>query len=217
MLARALAAEKWTARASVDSASYAIVSRFRGHAAARALAPIFARCRAQYPDFDCTSFNYEPGLLELLEKRPAHLLAPGYESWDALLLAAADDVSAGIKAAGLEPATARWGAFNISRIRHPLGGALFGLLGAWLDMPAMPLPGDADAPRVQTPAHGASERFAVSPGREDEGVFHMPGGQSGHPLSPFYRAGHEAWMRGGPAPFLPGPAVWLLTLRAEKK
>ena len=26
----------------------------------------------------------------------------------------------------------------------------------------------------------------------------MPGGQSGHPWSPFYRAGHEAWVRGEP-------------------
>ena len=60
--------------------------------------------------------------------------------------------------------------------------------------------------------HGASERFAVSPGREAEGYFHMPGGQSGHPLSPYYRAGHEAWVRGEATPFLPGPAERSLTL-----
>lgn len=216
MLGRALAREKWTARASVDSVSYTIVSRFREHVAARALSPIFARCRSRYPDFDCTLFNYEPGLWELLEKRPAHLLAPEYESWDELLFAAADDVSRDIKAAGFEPDTAKWGEFNTSRIHHPLGGVLFGLLGGWLNMPADPLPGDADVPRLQSPAHGASERFVVAPGRESEGIFHMPGGQSGHPLSPFYRAGHEDWVRGRATPFLPGPAVHLLTLRAEK-
>ncbi len=38
-----------------------------------------------------------------------------------------------------------------------------------------------------------------------EGYFHMPGGQSGHPLSPFYRAGFAAWAEGRPTPFLPGP------------
>jgi penicillin amidase len=65
---------------------------------------------------------------------------------------------------------------------------------------------------VQTPTHGASERFVVSPGREDEGIFHMPGGQSGHPRSPFYRAGHEAWVKGEATPFLPGPAQHTLTL-----
>ena len=48
-------------------------------------------------------------------------------------------------------------------------------------------------PRVQDGAFGASERFAVSPGHEDQGYFHMPGGQSGHPLSPYYRAGFMDW------------------------
>ena len=79
-------------------------------------------------------------------------------------------------------------------------------------MPAEALPGDWSMPRVQSAAFGASERFAVSPGLEHEGYLHMPGGQSGHPLSPFYRAGHDAWVRGEPTPFLPGPAEHVLTL-----
>ena len=40
----------------------------------------------------------------------------------------------------------------------------------------------------------------------------MPGGQSGHPLSPFYRAGHAAWARGEATSLLPGPAVHTLRL-----
>ena len=60
---------------------------------------------------------------------------------------------------------------------------------------------------------GASERMIVAPGNETEGLFHMPGGQSGHPLSPYYRAGHAAWARGEPTPFLPGEPVHRLTLR----
>jgi penicillin amidase len=40
----------------------------------------------------------------------------------------------------------------------------------------------------------------------------MPAGQSGHPLSPFYRAGHRAWAEGRPAPLLPGPAEHELRL-----
>jgi penicillin amidase len=79
-------------------------------------------------------------------------------------------------------------------------------------MPATEMPGDWSTPRVQSPTFGASERFAVEPGREQDGYFHMPGGQSGHPLSPYYRAGHEAWVKGEPTPFLPGPAERVLTL-----
>jgi penicillin amidase len=44
----------------------------------------------------------------------------------------------------------------------------------------------------------------------------MPCGQSGNPLSPFYRAGHEAWVRGDPTPFLPGPKAHVLTLTPSK-
>jgi penicillin amidase len=66
---------------------------------------------------------------------------------------------------------------------------------------------------VQGPSDGASERFVVSPGREAEGIFEMPGGQSANPLSPYFMAGHESWVRGDPTPFLPGPAQHTLELR----
>ena len=62
--------------------------------------------------------------------------------------------------------------------------------------------------RISEPRSDSS----VSPGREEEGYLHMPGGQSGHPLSPFYRAGHDDWARGEPTPFLPGPARHTLKL-----
>ena len=58
----------------------------------------------------------------------------------------------------------------------------------------------------------AQDRCALSPGKEAEGYFHTPGGQSGHPLSPFYHAGHSAWVRGEPLPFLPGETKHILTL-----
>jgi penicillin G amidase len=70
-------------------------------------------------------------------------------------------------------------------------------------------------PRVQSPGHGASERLVVSPGHEAEGIFHMPGGQSSHPLSPFFRAGHEAWVRGEPTPFLPGKTQYTVRLMPQ--
>jgi penicillin amidase len=86
------------------------------------------------------------------------------------------------------------------------------VLGQYLNAPFEPLPGDANMPRVQAPNFGASERMIVSPGHENRGVFHMPGGQSGHPLSPFYLAGHDAWAKGKATPFLPGEGQHLLVL-----
>jgi penicillin G amidase len=79
-------------------------------------------------------------------------------------------------------------------------------------MPRDELPGDSHVPRVLDTDFGASERFVVSPGHEASGIFHMPGGQVSNPLSPFFRAGHEAWVRGDPTPFLPGSTEHTLTL-----
>jgi len=97
------------------------------------------------------------------------------------------------------------------RVRHPISQAV-PQLSRWLDIPAQPLPGSGQMPRVQSIQFGASMRMAVSPGREEEGLFHMPGGQSGHPRSPFYRAGHTAWAEGTPTPFLPSLPTHTLTL-----
>ncbi len=203
----------WDARARVDSTSYRLVREFRRHVIDRALTPVFASTVRAYPDFNFKKLRHEPALWRLIEEKPAHFLAADYTSWDDLFAAAAADVVATLKNEGLDPDEATWGRANIARIQHPMTRAFPLLLRRWLDMPAEPLPGDRDVPRVQAPDHGASERFAVSPGREEEGIFHMPGGQSGHPLSPFYRAGHEAWIRGEATAFLPGPAVHTLTLK----
>ena len=62
----------------------------------------------------------------------------------------------------------------------------------------------------------AFERLAVRRnGHTDPGeaLRQFYAGQSAHPLSPFYRAGHEAWLRGEPTPFLPGAPAHRLTLQ----
>ncbi len=205
-------AEHWEGRATPESVSYRLVRAFRTHTADLALSPIFAGCVDETPGFDWHRFHYEGALQALLREKPPHLLDPKYASWDDLLLAAADAVTADLEKQGLSPDEATWGRRNTAKINHPFGRLLPAWLAGWLNMPADPLPGDIDMPRVQTPTFGASMRLVVSPGHEAEGLLHMPGGQSGHPLSPFYRAGHEAWVKGEPTPLLPGPAEHTLTL-----
>lgn len=204
--------EHWEGRASIDSVSYRLVREFRAATASLVFEAIFARCVAHNPQFNWRSFNYEQPLWALLQQRPPHLLARPFGSWDELLLAAVDRVTEQTEKQGLALERATWGERNTAAIRHPLSRSLPAVLARWLDLPADPLPGDSNLPRVQNPSFGASMRLAVSPGREEEGLFQMPGGQSGHPLSSFYRAGHAAWVKGEPAPLLPGPAVHTLTL-----
>jgi penicillin amidase len=202
----------WEGRASPDSVSYRLVRSFRTQVASLVFTPIFAPCVETYPAFSWRSFQYEAPLQQLLREKPPHLLNPAYATWDALLVAAADAVIADLKKQGVPLAAATWGDRNTARINHPFGNFLPRWLAGWLNLPADPLPGDADMPRIQSPAFGASMRLVVSPGREAEGLFQMPGGQSGHPLSPYYRAGHAAWVKGEPGPLLPGPTAHTLTL-----
>jgi penicillin amidase len=204
--------ETWTGRASVNSAAYRIVREFRSHVGELAFAPLVERVRQIDAAYSPTTARSGEGpLWALVSERPLHLLDPKFRTWADLFIAAADRVAEDAQKAG-GIATYTWGRANTVRIRHPLSTAV-PLLGPLLDMSIEELPGDSNMPRVQGPTFGASERFAVSPGREQEGYLHMPTGQSGHPLSPHYRDANPAWVNGAPTPFLPGPAVHTLTLR----
>jgi penicillin amidase len=201
-------ATAWTERASVDDAGYRIVRGFRAAVQDEIYRDLISAAAERYPNAKFKpSARFEDSLWQIVTTQPPHLLNPRYENWDAELLAALDraldrlHAECGAVAKTLKSCT--WGKRNTLVMAHPLADQIpFG--ARWLAMAHDPLPGDGDMPRVQGKSFGASERFAVSPGREAEGYFHMPGGQSGHPLSPYFAAGHAAWVRGEAASFLPG-------------
>ncbi len=208
---RGLVEKSWTGHASIDSVGYRLVKEFRREVRNRVFEAIVARCAAAEERFDLGELRQLEGpLWKLVTERPAHLLDPRYRSWDDLLLTSADAVLASYEGQSLAERT--WGERNTTRIRHPLSGALPAFAGRWLDMEPRPMPGDVDMPRLQGPSFGSSERIVVSPGNEEAGYFHMPVGQSGHPLSPNYGDGHKAWEEGQPTPFLPGKPVHTLKL-----
>ncbi len=204
--------ERWGGRASVDSVGYRLVRGFRLFLTERALAPLIAPCMKADSRFDTADLPQSEGpVWRLVTERPVHLLDPGYDSWDALFLDAIDATIESFTADGARLSDQTWGSRNTASVHHPMSLAV-PWLGRWLDMKPVALPGDIYMPRVQSPSFGASQRMVVSPGREEEGLFHMPCGQSGHPLSPHYGDMHEAWIRGEPTPFLPGPAAHSLEL-----
>ena len=159
------------------------------------------------------SNQFEAPLWALLNEQPLHLLPGDYDSWQELMVAAVRENIRYFSANYEGPLAARtWGERNTAQIRHPLSRAV-PMLAGLLDMPREPLNGDVDLPKAQGPTFGASERFSVSPGDEANSLMHMPTGQSGHPLSPFYRHGHDDWVQGRPSPFLPGEVQHKLILR----
>jgi penicillin G amidase len=193
--------------------AYRLVRTFRAALSRQVFAAILEPARRVDPDFDYTRALRSEGLLwQLVTERPIHLLDPHQKSWDAQLLAAIDTAISELTSGSGRLEDRSWGEFNRAMVTHPLGAAV-PFAGGWLNMPADPLPGDIYTPRAHSPRAGPSERMVVSPGREEEGILHMPTGQSGHPLSPHYADQHHAWLTGEPLPFLPGPSVARLTLR----
>ncbi len=210
--------EQWNGRASVDSVAYRLVRAWRRTMHELVFAALTFAARAPHDDSATIEIpsQFEGPVWQLMSSEPEHLLPANFASWRELELHAVDATITRFEAECAVLASCTWGRRNRVRIDHPLSGAV-PLLGSYLNMPETEQPGDAHMPRVQAVSFGASERFAVSPGREAQGYFHMPGGQSGHPLSPFYRAGHDAWAAGRPLPFLPGPPAHRLTFVAERR
>ena len=210
---RRLLDTSWSWRAAPDSAAYAFVHRFRDLLSQRVIEFVLSECYEADGTFDYETVRRREGpIWKLVNEKPMHLLDPRYASWDDLILATVDEVIAetiqrGSSALGEH----KWAEYNVTMFRHPLSAAI-PLAGRWLDMPARPLAGDLYTIQVHSGSIGASERMVVSPGHEKEGIMHMPTGQSGNPLSPFYANSHEAWVNGDPTPFVPGPAEYSLTL-----
>ena len=185
----------WTGHASVDSVGYRL-SRAYMYAVYDIL---FEGVNAELVKVDdkasmaAITSRWPVVIARLLDEKPAAWLPSQYASWQAL-------------------SAATWGQRNTANSAHPFA-AVVPVFGKWLKVPADMLPGDANMPRVAGRNFGQSERLTVTPGKEEQGVFNMPGGQSGHPLSPFFLLGHADWVAGTPTPLLPGPAKYTLTLK----
>ncbi|MEM7049301.1 MAG: penicillin acylase family protein [Acidobacteriota bacterium] len=203
----------WGGRAAIDSVGYRLVRNFRRRIAIEVLDSLLGPVVAEDPGFPSGGVipRHELPLWRVISERPEHLVPAGRESWEALFegtaRAAVDELSRGPQ--GLDGAT--WGRRNTVQLRHPLSQFL-PPARRWLDLPPRQLPGDSFVPRVQHPTFGSSLRIVVAPGREERGLFHMPGGAGGHPATASYGAGHETWELGLPTPLLPGPAVHRIEL-----
>lgn len=200
--------DAWNGRASVDSVGYQILTVFRRQVMQFLSSELLATLKIDTAGRIPAGENL---FRQLLTERPDAWLPSKYASWGDLMVDAAKASEQELTAAGESLDQARWGRSNRSQIQHPLAASM-GPLASWLNMPRVELPGDKMVPRAQGVSFGASQRLVVSPGQEQDGIYHQPGGPSGHPLSPFYRAGFEDWAEGVPSPLLPGPPHYRLQL-----
>ncbi len=206
----------WNGRADADQAGYRFVRSVRLRVFdALWLAwtrPILGERQADAKRRMNWHAMFEYTVEQALDQRPEHLLPQPFATWDAFLLAQVDATVAELTRNGQRSlAAATWGEANRSEIRNVLSRAV-PALSRFLDMPSLAQSGDNNMPRVASPSFGQSERLVVAPGHEERATLSMPGGQSGHPMSPYYGAGHDAWAAGRTSPLLAGAAEHTLTL-----
>ena len=191
----------WDHRCSSSSQGYFWIRSFREKVKEKIIARLLAPCFQLKPDLNCNLLDLEEPLYLIASQRPNYLTLVSWESdFFEIIEEILDENELALKE------KKAWGHFNLASIRHPLSSSI-SLLSFLLDMPKDALSGDYYVPRVSSSSVGASVRMVVSPGNEEEGVFNMPCGQSGSPLSKHYRDQHSAWVEGRTTPFLPGPPI----------
>lgn len=200
----------WGGTAAADERAYRLVRSLPIAARELLIPPILEAAATDTEALEDYYYNWllwEQVVWEILDATPEHLLPGGYESWDEFAQVMLRWVIERIPEDELDR---RWGDSNPVRAPHPVFGQV-PLMG-WTAMRSDPQAGDTGVVRVSRGGFGASQRLVVSPGHEEDGILQIQGGLSGHPLSPFYRTGNEAWAQGEPLPLLAGEALHTLKL-----
>jgi len=204
----------WQACACPSSVGYTLVRHFRARLIDASFAPIETGLGKHHLSLSVVKRYLEPGMWQLIEERPETWLADGYKNWDDFAIDSYQHSVADLLAAfsdSEELADLSWGKVNALKIQHPFSKQL-PILSSWLDMPEVEAFGDTFMPAVQRSSFGASQRFIVQPGAEDNAIMTIPGGQSGHPLSDYYRAGFDEYAKQEATPLLPGEVLHTIVI-----
>ncbi|MGZ5053024.1 MAG: penicillin acylase family protein [Methylobacter sp.] len=208
----------WDGRADVGSLGFALLVEFRRQLAESVFTPFLSASRQADKNFSYAWTYIDTPLQALLNQRPSQLLpdTANYRNWDDFILGQLKYSLQRLQARhpGVKLAELNWGMHNKVQQPHPFSNAL-PILSELLDMPDEALPGCAFCVRAAAPGFGASERLVVSPNHFDDAILHMPGGQSGQPLSPYYRDQQNYWLKGLPMALTAGKAEHTLVLQPQ--
>jgi len=206
--------EAWNGRAEIDSLGLGLLVRFHRALADGIFGSYLQVCKAADVDFVYQHYLDTPLRQLLTERAPGTVPEPiRYHTWEDFILDRLLKTARRLKAEypGIDLQHLEWGRLNRVAISHPLSEAV-PLLGKVLDMPSDPLPGCIFCIRAAQRTNGVAARMVVSPGRHEDGIMHMPCGQSGNPFTQNYRDQQGYWLHGRVLPFLPGPEVLQLVL-----
>ena len=197
------ALDNWQQCACSTSVGYTLVKMYRDELINILFSSIEASLNQQDGTLSCVKRDLEPAVWQLIKAQPASWVNPQFTNWEQQLQAAFEQTLAQLTAKfGSNMQNWQWGKVNELTIEHPFAKQI-PLLSKLLNMPTAPGFGDSYMPAVQKTSFGASQRFIAQPGHLESAILTVPGGQSGHPLSEFYRAGFDEYVEGKHTPLLP--------------
>ncbi|MGA3034065.1 MAG: penicillin acylase family protein [Terracidiphilus sp.] len=191
----------WDGRLTTDSAAASLVTQTRAALWPMILEPRLGKLAGTY-HWGESPFAEE----EIVMHAKPEWLPKNYKNWDELLAAA---VVKGMHDGKAPADVAEWsyGKWHIVELDHPLARFL-PLIGRDADEGPLPLSGDKTTVKQVDRAFGPSQRFTMDWSNVDGSTENIVLGESGNPLSPYFRDQWNGWYTGTTLalPFTP-PAV----------
>ncbi|MGA8043333.1 MAG: penicillin acylase family protein [Terracidiphilus sp.] len=188
----------WDGRLTIDSAAASIVTKTRQALRKMLLEPKLGKDAALY-HWEESNFALE----EIVMHAYPEWLPPGYKNWDDLLAAA---VRNGMEEGKAPAKVTLWtyGSWHILDLEHPLAKLLH-VPGSIAGTGAQPLSGDVTTVKQASGAVGPSQRFTMDWSNIDASTENITLGESGNPISPYFRDQWQDYYRGATIalPFTP--------------
>jgi penicillin amidase len=194
----------WDGRMAVDSAAASIILRARQAFWPLVLEPKLGEISKSY-EWSESNFAEEEIIMHgSASASPSPWLPANYRDWDALLT---DAVRKGLERGKAPSDLAGWnyGQWHVVDLEHPLY-QLLPIAKGWAGTGAQPLSGDTTTIKQVGRAFGPSQRFTMDWSAPDASTENIVLGESGNPLSPWFRDQWAAWYGGTtfPLPFSSG-------------
>jgi penicillin amidase len=179
----------WDGRLTTDSAAASIVTQTREALWPMILDPKLGKMAS---DYHWSESNF--ALEEIVMHAKPEWLPVGYTNWDALLTAA---VRKGMRDGKAPADVNQWtyGSWHVVDVEHPLV-ALLPILSRVAGTGPQPQSGDGTTVKQVGRTLGPSQRFTMDWSNIDGSTENIVMGESGNPLSPYFRDQWNDWLRG---------------------
>lgn len=211
------AVENWQQCACASSVGYTLVKHYRDEVINITFSTLQQSLSEKNGTLSYVRRDLEPAVWQLINAQPSSWLNPQFSTWEQQLQGAFSQTIAKLSTQyGNNIQGWQWGKVNELVIEHPFAKQV-PILARFLNMLKTPGFGDSYMPAVQGRSFGASQRFIVQPGHLENAILTVPGGQSGHPLSNFYRAGFSQYINAENTPLLPQALVHQIIISPKGK